>query len=91
LYKRNNNAILDAGDPGHPPPDASADTYKESLELAKRGLRVLDALPKPPGTTISDEQKSEMSSAFNFAAGSISLRAKNFSDAKTLPSRSDRI
>jgi tetratricopeptide (TPR) repeat protein len=65
-------------------PDASADAYKESLELAQRGLRVLDAFPAPPGvsTTISDKQRSEMRSAFNFAAGSISLRTKNFSDAQ---------
>jgi tetratricopeptide (TPR) repeat protein len=63
---------------------APLDAYKENLELAKRGLRILDALSTPPGasTTISEKQKSEMSSAFNFVAGSIYVRTKNFNDAQ---------
>jgi tetratricopeptide (TPR) repeat protein len=65
-------------------PDAFSDAYKENLELAKRGLRILDALSTPPGAsaTISEKQKSEMRSAFNFVAGSIYVRTKEFNDAQ---------
>jgi hypothetical protein len=65
-------------------PDAPAEAYKENLELSTRGLGVLDALSTPPdaSTTISEEQKSEMRSAFNFAAGSIFVRTKHFADAQ---------
>ncbi|HLW85117.1 MAG TPA: hypothetical protein VKR60_07885 [Candidatus Sulfotelmatobacter sp.] len=66
-------------------PGAPLDAYKENLDLAKRGLRILDALSTPPGasSTISEKQKSEMScSAFSFVAGSIYVRTKNFNDAQ---------
>jgi tetratricopeptide (TPR) repeat protein len=60
------------------------DVSDECLELAKRGLRVLDALPKSidGSTAVSEKQKSAMRTTFNLTAGSIYLKRKNFRDAQ---------
>lgn len=60
------------------------DSYQESADIAKRGLRVLGETARPQGMTAADfeKQRSAMSSTFNGVAGFVALKMKDYREAQ---------
>jgi len=60
------------------------DSYQQSADIAKRGLRVLGGAAKPQGMTAADfeKQRSAMSSTFNAVAGFVALKMKDYREAQ---------